>query len=447
MWPTREVPSPLDFSPAARAPARRNVDLVVIVNGFPRLSETFILYELLDLERRGLTLHLVALRYPEEVVQQDALGDLKATVEYLPDLAVYDRKLARRVAHAMLFARGPGGYLNGLGEVIAAPDHDSSRLKQAVLLAHRIVRLGAPPVYIHFTHKPATVGRFAATLARVPYALSAHAKDVWLTPPNELASKVRGAETVLTCTEEAQRYLARLSGGRVPVRLARHGVEVPPEPQPPPANEVPVVLGVGRLVQKKGYDVVLRAAGELRDRGIDFRLRIVGEGEEWPRLQRLVHELSLADRAIFLGPLTQDEVAAEYARADVFALGCRQLPDGDRDGTPNVIVEAMARGIPVVSTSMPAIAEAIVDGESGLLAPPGDSAALADALARALADARLRQRLGEAARARAIERFDRQANLPAIYAALSAAGLVRAPDAAPSAAIRDDEARAARSAA
>jgi glycosyltransferase involved in cell wall biosynthesis len=447
VWPTRDMPSPLDFSRSARAPSERNVDLVVVVNGFPRLSETFILYELLDLERRGLRLHLLALHYPEEVVQQDALRDLEATVEYLPDLAVFDRKLARRVAHAMLFMRSRARYLSGLGEVIAAPDHDPSRLKQAVLLAHRIVRLGAPPVYVHFAHKPATVGRFAAILAGVPYALSAHAKDVWTTPPNELASKVRGAETVLTCTEEAQVYLAKLAGGRVPVRLARHGVEIPAEALPAPSNEVPIILGVGRLVEKKGYDVLLRAAALLRNRGIDFRLRMVGEGEEWPRLQRLVHELSLADRAIFLGPLTQEEVVAEYARADVFAMACRQLPNGDRDGTPNVIVEAMARGIPVASTSMPAIAEAIVDGESGVLAPPGNAAALADALALVVVDPALRRRLGAAARARAIERFDRQANLPAVHAALAAAGLVPAREAAPPAALRPEEVRAARSAA
>jgi glycosyltransferase involved in cell wall biosynthesis len=417
----------------------RDIDLAVVVNGFPRLSETFVLHELLDLERRGLRLHLIALRYPDEVVQHAALGDLAARVEYLPDLTLSERKLAIRVAHIALFMRSRSRYLSGLAEVITAPDYERPLLKHAVILAHRLLRLGAPPVYVHFAHKPATIGRFAALLAGVPYALSAHAKDVWLTPPGELAAKVRGAETVLACTEEARAYLAQLGGGTVPVRLARHGVEIPAEPRPAPANAVPIILGVGRLVEKKGYDVLLRAAALLRDRGIDFTLRIVGEGPEWPRLQRLVHELSLADQALFLGPLTQVEVAQEYARADIFALACRQLPDGDRDGTPNVIVEAMARGLPVASTSLAAISEAIVDGESGLLTPPGDEVALAVALARLLTEPHLADRLGAEGRARAGERFDRAANLPAVYAALAAAGIVVPHEATPAATIPQSE--------
>jgi glycosyltransferase involved in cell wall biosynthesis len=411
----------------------------VVVNGFPRLSETFVLHELLDLERRGIRLHLIALRYPDEVVQHAALSDLAATVEYLPDLTLSERKLAIRAAHVALFMRSRGRYLNGLAEVIASPDYEPPLLKHVVILAHRLLRLGAPPVYIHFAHKPATIGRFAALLAGVPYALSAHAKDVWLTPPNELAVKVRGAETVLACTEEARAYLVRLAGGTVPVRLARHGVEIPPAPRPAPANPVPIILGVGRLVEKKGYDVLLRASALLRDRGIDFTLRIVGEGPEWPRLQRLVHELSLADRAFFLGPLTQAEVAGEYARADIFALACRRLPNGDRDGTPNVIVEAMARGLPVASTNLAAISEAIVDGESGLLTPQGDEVALAGSLARLLTEHRLAARLGTEARVRTAERFDRAANLPAVHAALAAAGIVAPHAPKPAAAIARSE--------
>ena len=124
--------------------------------------------------------------------------------------------------------RLPTGPLNAITDVVLAPDYSRRRLAQAAFLAHRIARLGFPPVYIHFAHKPATVGRFAAILAGVPYALSAHAKDVWLTPPNELVSKVRGARTVLTCTEEARDYLARLAGGRECCHVPRerpHGVE------------------------------------------------------------------------------------------------------------------------------------------------------------------------------------------------------------------------------
>src|SRR5438874_9658216 len=208
----RSGPGKLSTGAVALSARRGKVDLVVLVNGFPRLSETFVLHELLDLERRGLRLHVVALRLPEEHVTQEALSRLKATVEYLPEAAHSARTIAIRAAHAALLLHGGRRYLGGIADVVASPDFSRARLKEAALLAHRIVRLGAPPVYIHFAHKPATVGRFAATLAGTPYALSAHAKDVWLTPVKELRAKVRGAEAVLCCTSESEQYLASLAG-------------------------------------------------------------------------------------------------------------------------------------------------------------------------------------------------------------------------------------------
>jgi glycosyltransferase involved in cell wall biosynthesis len=405
----------------------RGVDLVVLVNGFPRLSETFVLHELLELERQGLRLHVIALRHPEESVVQEATGHLRAEVEYLPDLSEAAPRLAVRVAHAALLLRRPAGYLHGLADVIASPDFSHTNLRRGVLLAHRLVRLGAPALYVHFAHKPATLGRFAALLAGVPYALSAHAKDIWLSPPRELACKVRDAEVVLACTAEGHRHLVELSAGVTPVALAYHGVEVAARARGAADRQgPPIVLSVGRLVDKKGYDVVLRAAALVRARSVDFRLRIVGEGVEWARLQRLVHELGLTDRVAFLGPLSEAEVQVEYERADAFALACRELENGDRDGIPNVLLEAMAHALPVVATTHAGVLEAVGD-ESALLAPQDDSAALAGQLERLLLDGALRERLGAAAQARVRERFDRAETLPLVLAALQAAGIVRLP--------------------
>ncbi len=411
-----------------QTPVRSNgarPDLVVIVNGFPRLSETFILHELLDLERRGLRLHVVALRLPEEHVTQEALAHLKASVEYLPDATQTARTIAVRAAHAALALHGRARYFAAVADIVAAPDFSRTRLKDAALLAHRIVRFGSPPVYIHFAHKPATVGRFAAQLAGSPYALSAHAKDVWTTPPKELRAKVRGAEAVLTCTKESHGYLSSLAGSHTPVHLVYHGVDIPAQPLPRPDNDgVPLVVGVGRLVDKKGYDTLLRAIAILRDREVAAHLRLGGDGPAWGALQRLVHDLDIEERVTFLGPLEAAEVQDEYARADVFSLPCRQLLDGDRDGLPNVIVEAMVRGLPVVSTTLPGVSEAITDGESGLLVEPNDEHALADALQRALTDPDLRASLGDRAREVAATRFDRVANLPSVAEALAAAGII-----------------------
>ncbi len=397
----------------------------MLVNGFPRLSETFVLQELLELERQGVRLHVIALRHPEETVVQEAAARLRAEVEYLPDLSEAAPRLALRVAHAALLLRRPNSYLHGLAEVIASPDFSRTNLRRSVLLAHRLVRLGAPAMYVHFAHKPATLGRFAALLAGVPYALSAHAKDIWLTPPRELACKVRDAEVVLTCTAEGHRHLLELSAGSTPVSLAYHGVEVAARTRGDVGRDgPPVVLSVGRLVEKKGYDVLLRAAALVHRRGVDFRLRIVGEGVEWARLQRLVHEVGLTDRVAFLGPLSEAEVQVEYERADAFALACRELKNGDRDGIPNVLLEAMAHALPVVATSCAGVLEAVGE-ESALLAPQDDPVAVAAQLELVLLDAALCDRLGAAAQARVRQRFDRTETLPTVLAALQAAGIIR----------------------
>lgn len=406
--------------------AQSRIDLAVLVNGFPRLSETFVLHELLELERRGVRLHLFALRQPAEIVQQDALSELRATVEYLPEGAVPHQRTRLRLAHAALLLQRRIAYVHGLADVLASPEYSRSLAANATLLAHRIVRLGSPPLYIHFAHKPATIGRFASLLAGVPYALSAHAKDIWLTPETELARKVRDASVVLTCTEQGRAYLARLADDRTPVRLVHHGVELKGRAGSERRSQRPQLLAVGRLVEKKGHETLLLAAALLRDNGRDFSLRLVGEGPEWPRLQRLVHELRLGDRVVFLGPLSESEVRAEYERADIFVLPCRKLANGDQDGLPNVILEAMAHGLPVASTRLDGIAEAIVDGESGLLADQDDPAGLAQHLERLIEDAELRRRIGDAGRTRVAERFEGSANLPRVIDALVEAGIVPA---------------------
>jgi len=410
------------------AASRRDsrVDLAVVLNGFPRLSETFVLQELLELERQGLRLHVVALRQPEETVRQEALDRLQAEVEYLPDLADAAPRLAARAAHAALLLRRPRTYLNGLADAISSPDFSRTNLRRGAILAHRLIRLGSPPVYVHFAHKPATIARFACLLAGLPYGLSAHAKDIWLTPDRELARKVRDAAVVLTCTAEGARHLATLGGRHTPVRLVHHGVDIEREVRRSDTAEPPVVLSVGRLVEKKGYETLLRAAAMVRDRGHPFQLRIAGEGAEWPRLQRLVHELRLEERVAFLGPLSESEVELEYMSANIFALACRELDNGDRDGIPNVLLEAMAHGLAIVSTAAAGVAEAVVDGESALLAAQRDVVGFAGKLERVLVDPQLRERLATRARQRVAERFDRAATLPGVLAALAEAALIPA---------------------
>jgi glycosyltransferase involved in cell wall biosynthesis len=422
-------------------PSRREraADLAVLVSSFPSLSQTFVLHELLDLERRGVRLHLFALSRAQDRIRHASLDRLRAVPEYLPDPLVSPCGSSVPRAHAALLARDPAGYVGAVRRIRSAPDYRAPQLDvtralgrmsyvgRAGLLAQRLVELGSPPLHVHFAHHPVSVGRFAASLAGVRYGFFGHARDVWQTPREELAAKVRDAAVVFTCTAEAHAYLEQLAEGATPVRLAYHGAEVQPVIRRNPGNATPVVLAVGRLVKKKGFASLLRATALLQSRGLAFRVRIGGAGPEWPHLQRLAHELGIASMVAFLGPLDETEADAEYASADVFALPSRKLPDGDQDGLPNALVEAMAHGLPVVSTALPAIQEAVEDEISGFLVRPDDDVALAQALASLIRDSELRGRLGRRGRASVAARFDRTRTLAAVSAGLAEVGFLPAP--------------------
>lgn len=398
-------------------------DLAVLVHEFPKLSETFVLADLLALEERGLRLHVFSLRRPQADLAQDGATGLRAPVEYLPEISGRQRSLLTRAINMAMFVRDPRRYASGLIEVYASPDFSRVRLQQAVLLARALMRLGTPPLYVHFAHRPATVGRFASLLLGTPFAVSAHAVDIWTSPPRELRVRLGDASVVLSCYEEARDYLAKITNGRTPVKLVRHGVDIPEDPVRAEVSP-PVVLAVGRLIEKKGFDTLLRASALLRERGLEFRVHIAGDGPLWPDLARLVGELGLADHIRFLGPLTRDELEPHFARAALFVLPCQVASDGNRDGLPNTILEAMARRVPVVSTTLPSVLEAIDDGREGLVVPPRDPGALANALARLLEDRGLRERLGEAGRERVGREYDRAVLASLTYEALVEAGMI-----------------------
>jgi glycosyltransferase involved in cell wall biosynthesis len=410
-------------SPATPLPAAAQPDLAVLVHEYPKLSETFVLSDLLALEERGIRLHVYSLRRPAGDLVQDDTAQLQAPVDYLPELGGRQLNLLVRAVHANLLVRSPQRYTAGLSQIYASPDFSKLRLRQSVLLARELLRIGAPPLYIHFAHKPTTVGRFASLMLGNRFGVSAHAVDVWATPPKELRAKLRDASVVLSCYEEAQQHLQRLARGHTPVRLVRHGVDIPPEIRRV-ESDPPVILAVGRLVEKKGFETLLRAAAMLHGAGNAFRLHIAGDGIMWPALARLVGELGIGELVRFLGPQTRDELDEHYERASVFALPCQIGADGNRDGLPNTILEAMARALPVVSTTLPSLAEAIDDGVEGRLVRPRDPQGLASALGELLGDRELRMRMGAAGRDRARREFDRRALAPLGYAALAEAGLL-----------------------
>ncbi|GAC1440009.1 MAG: glycosyltransferase family 4 protein [Mycobacteriales bacterium] len=391
--------------------------IAFLVKGFPRLSETFVLHELLELRRQGLDLRLVSVLLPEDRLVHPAAAALCAEVTYLRT-ASWPRRWAALSAAARRHPLGVGRALVWLGR-----QHSLAavrRLLDAVVLVQWCREQGVGHVHAHFATVPTTTAYLAKKISGMPYSFSAHAKDVYTTDPAALRLRVQHASAVVTCTD-ANRVYFEEQVGVLPgtVRTMRHGL--PTELfLAAPRHPVPGrLLTVGRLVPKKGYDVVARAVAGLVAAGHDVSWHVVGGGPEKAALTALVAELGLSSRVRLLGSVTSEHVIAELAEAAVFTMAPRVLADGDRDGIPNVVLEAMLAGVPVVATAVSGLPEVITSGSTGTLVPPDDPAALCAGLAEALGGADVVRRTG-LARAWAAEHCDLATSVRPLAALLRA---------------------------
>lgn len=413
------------------------IRIAVVLKGYPRLSETFIAQEILALERRGLPLEIWSLRRPTDGARHPMHGQIRAPVTYLPEyLHTAPLRVLRGLAAAL---RRPGfGALLTLFARDVRRDPSPSRLRrlgQALVLA-RELPADVRHIHVHFLHTPASVARYAALLTGRGWSFSAHAKDIWTTPPWELTEKLNTAAWGVTCTRDGLVRLDGLAPGRT--LLAYHGLDLGRFPAPPehrPGRDgrdaaAPLrLVCVGRLVAKKGHDDLIDALAAL-PADLFWRLDLIGGGERRRALEAHAQARGLADRIAFHGALPQPEVVAALRAADLFVLPTKPAPGGDRDGLPNVLMEAASQTLPILATRFAGTPEFIEDGVHGVLVPPGDPAALADALARLAADPELRRRLGAAARARLVRDFSEDTSVALIAARLRAsAGLPSATEA------------------
>jgi glycosyltransferase involved in cell wall biosynthesis len=269
----------------------------------------------------------------------------------------------------------------------------------------------AAHIHAHFAHGPCTTALYAAALTGTEYSFTAHAKDIYVQEEGFLRTKLDRAKFVVTCTGFNRRTLQNVHDG-TPIHRIYHGVDCTAfgERKESLDHDVPHILSVGRLVPKKGFPTLFKALALIAERGRAFRCTIIGDGPQKAELEALVQKLGLTDHIEFTGKLTQEEVIGHYAAADCISLACQVLNDGDRDGIPNVLVEAMAMGVPVVSTRISGIPELVEDEVTGLLVESGDSAALSISIERVLSDPALAQRLSEAGRARVTEEHDSTMN-------------------------------------
>lgn len=390
----------------------RSQPLAVIVKGYPRLSETFIAQEILALERLGLPILIVSLRRPEDARVHDLHRAIRAPVLQLPEylreapgrvLAGLARQLTNRHLGPTLLA-----WLRDLRRDPTA--NRVRRLGQALVLAAELPA-GVDHLHVHYLHTPGSVGRYAARLRGLPFSLSAHAKDVWTIPDWEKREKLAAAAWTVTCSAMNLDHLRSLAP-EADVELLHHGLDLArfpaPDRRPGPDGTDPArpvrVVAVARAVEKKGLDVLLAGLARL-PAGLHWRLEHLGGGPLLAALRAQAAGLGLADRVEWRGPATQDEVLAALRRADLFCLPARVAADGDRDGLPNVVMEAMSQELAVVATDVAAIPEIVRDGATGLLVPPEDPDALAAAVGRLAGEPALRLAMGRAGRWQVAEAF------------------------------------------
>jgi glycosyltransferase involved in cell wall biosynthesis len=401
-------------------PSPRGGRAAFVLKGYPRLSETFIAQEILGLERRGLDILIVSLRHPTDRSVHPVHREIRAKVLYLPE---YLHDEPTRVWRAWRRARQLFGYARArrlwLADLCRDPTPNRvRRFGQALVLAAEL-----PPdidrLHAHFLHTPASVARYAAALRGIPWSVSAHAKDIWTTAPWEAREKLAEAGWAVTCSKAGHDHLARLAPSSAAVALVYHGIDLArfaaPPTRPPggdgrdPASPV-VLLSVGRAVAKKGYDDLLAALAAL-PRDLAWRLVHIGGGPLLDELRREAQRLGIEGRIQWRGARPQPEVLGAYREADLFLLAAKVAPDGDRDGLPNVLIEAQSQGLPCVATAVSGIPELIRHGENGLLARPGDREGLARLIESLMRDPARRLRLGAAGAARVRQEFDMEEGL------------------------------------
>jgi colanic acid/amylovoran biosynthesis glycosyltransferase len=393
-----------------------------VVKMYPRFSETFILNEILAHEAAGLSLEIVSLRAPTDGRFHEALAEVRAPVYYLPESG-------SKAADFWNAIRAAAAALPGLwNRLEAAADADPRDVYQALLLAQYVQERGITHLHAHFATVATTVARLAASFAGMTYSFTAHAKDLYheSVDPVDLRRKLRDAAAVVTVSDYNVQFLATTYGADADkVCRIYNGLDLKRFRYTAPATRPPLIVSVSRLVEKKGLDVLVEACALLRDAGRNFQCAIAGSGPEQVALAAQIARLGLNEQVLLVGPLPQSQVMELIQTAAAFAAPCVIGTDGNRDGLPTALLEAMALGTPCVATDVTGIPEILHHGVTGLMVPEHNPAALAQALDHLLSDAELRERLALAARRLITATFDIHANTAQLRTLFSPVGADR----------------------
>lgn len=373
-----------------------------VVKRYPRYSETFIVNEILAHERAGLDLEIFSLRPPCDTHFQAAISLVRAPVTYLGEAY----KMAELwSALGRLAANQPE-----LGGLLARFEKEDPRdVYQALQLARMTRERRITHLHAHFATSATSVARMAALMAGISFTFTAHAKDIFHESVDraDLTRKLRDAAGVVTVSEFNLRFL-REGYGADADRVARiyNGLDLATFPYADPSDRKPIIAAVGRLVEKKGFEDLIDACDLLAAEGLEFECHIAGGGELEGALKQRIAAKRLGNFVRMLGPLPMPDVIRLMQSASVFAAPCIVGKDGNRDGLPTVLLEAMALGVPCISTEVTGIPEVITDRETGVMVPQSNPVVLADAIQRLLTNPAYRVRLARQARTLIEDRFD-----------------------------------------
>ncbi|MCB1791227.1 MAG: glycosyltransferase family 4 protein [Gammaproteobacteria bacterium] len=366
-----------------------------VVKRYPRYSETFIVNEILAHEEAGLDIEIFALRGPEDTHFQDIISRVRAPVTYLPDRL-------QKTSDFWGVLRDAAKVCPKIWPMMAAiSETDAREIAHGVALAAHAVERGITHLHAHFATSAATAARIASLCTGIPYSFTAHAKDIFheSVDSEDLAAKINAASAVITVSDFNVDFLNEnydIPHGRL--RRIYNGLDLTRFPYAEPQNRPPVIVSVGRLVEKKGFEYLIDACALLQQRGTDFRCIIVGSGEFGAQLQQRIQEQGLGDTVLLMGSRPQREVIELVQGSAVFAAPCVVGDDGNRDGLPTVVLEAMALGTPCIGTDVTGLPEVLIDNVTGLRVDQRDADGLADAIGRLLHDGEARLRLSRAAR-------------------------------------------------
>lgn len=393
--------------------------LVYIIGTFPNLTTSFIDREITYLREHGVDVQVVSVRRPpaSRPLSHYQRQLQKGVIYLIPsDL----RKLV--LSHLYFSLRHPVRFFGSLLWLMTRRHPGMrSRFKsflhfgEGVYVAYLTKNGDFREFHAHFVDRAATISMIAGWLLKKPYSLSVHAAADIYVQPVILREKILRARHVATCTQRNKEQVVSIVGEDLRDKITHvpHGLDLDayrPDLVEPGTQAEPLILSVGQLAERKGFVQLLRACRLLLDRGQMFRCRIVGQGPQQQVLEDLIVELELQGNVQLCGALPHEEVVKMYREAALFVLPCIQTKDGDVDGVPNVLAEAMAMGVPVISTAVSAIPELVVDQQSGLLVPPDAPRELADAMQRVLRSPDLQARLARNGRRQVLETFDIERN-------------------------------------